>query len=191
MTNVFFPNDAEKLSYVMRIYEEEINNRNDWIQENAIQLNEAMKSKSASIVINYAMSIINHAMLVLRLVDKEAIGARTWGNEKAKGMERAKILHERNPEFPEPPLSLRKIRNDFEHFEARIDEWATSPDPNVYIDLNVGGGILIPSMKSQDTFRQLEGTNLTFWNDGVDLQEVVSWVDEMSSIVIKNNRERF
>ncbi|ALC92054.1 hypothetical protein AM500_21340 [Bacillus sp. FJAT-18017] len=190
MDNQFFPNDEGKLSFVMRIYEEEINNRNDWIKENAIQLVEASKTKSASIVISYAMSIINHAMLVLRLVDEEAIGARQRNNEHAKAVERAKILRERNPEFPEPPESLRAIRNDYEHFEARLDQWATSENPNMFIDLNVGS-MLIPQSQNQETFRQLEGTTLKFWNNTVDLQEVLNWVDGMSQMVIKNNRERF
>jgi hypothetical protein len=52
-----------------------------------------------------------------------------------KAMERARILNERNPEFPEAPPALRDIRNDFEHFEARLDEWATSENPNAFIDL--------------------------------------------------------
>ncbi|MBU9723063.1 MULTISPECIES: hypothetical protein [Bacillaceae] len=187
MSYQFFPNNQEKLNYVMRIYEEEINNRNDWIKENAEQLNSSFQTKSASVVINYAIGIINHAMLVVRLVDIEAIGSRN----KQRSKERAKLIHERNPGLPNPPSSLRLIRHDYEHFEERLDEWATQENPNTFVDLTVGGGIMLPQQNTQDTFRQLEETTLKFWNHSIDLQEVVTWVDEMSCIVVKNNRERF
>ncbi|MBU8773193.1 hypothetical protein [Cytobacillus oceanisediminis] len=187
MNNQFFPNDEEELNFVMRIYEGEINTRNDWIKENARLLNEA---KSASIVINHAMAIINHAMLVLRLIDIEAVGARLKDKEKA--IERATILNNRNQGIPKPPKTLRNIRNDYEHFEARLDKWATSSNPSMYIDLIVGGEEFIFDNIPKDTFRKLEGSNLTFWNTKIDLQEVINWVEEVCKIINEsNNRARF
>lgn len=187
MNNKFFPNDDDKLSFVMKIYEEEIHNRNIWVKESAIKLNEALnRQQPASIVINYAMSIINHAMLVLRLVDIEASGAR----DKEKAQERAQILHLRNPGFLEPPESLRDIRNDYEHFEARLDKWATSNNPMTYIDLIVGRPIFVSNANDQDIFRHFAGSKLMFWNKSVDLQEVVDWVEIMSTVITENNRKR-
>lgn len=190
---VFFPNDPEKLDFVMAIYEQEILNRNKWIVvsvENInIELNSSKENGSslASIVINQAMAIINHAMLVLRLVDIKAIGARNI--EKSK--ERAMLLHSRNNEFVEPPKSLRSIRNDYEHFEERLDEWATKANPNYYIDLNIGANLIGGDFSKKDVFRNLNETKLTFWNKEVDLQEVINWVGHMARVIIQNNPGKY
>lgn len=181
MNNTFFPNNNEKLDFVMKIYEQEISTRDKWIKENIDRLNQAINESSASITISYAISIINHAILVFRLIDLEAITARDSEKEKAK--ERAKILHERNPKLPKPPASLREIRNDFEHFESRLDQWATSTNPNYYIDLNIGEGIYAPEANTKDNFRSLVGSELIFWNNSVNLQEVVDWVSQIDAII--------
>lgn len=137
MNYKFFPKNEDKLNFVMEIYEGEISNRRDWINESVIRLNEALSEQlSPSIIIHYAMTIINHAMVVVRIIDREAISSKK--SNKAKSKERAEILHNRNPGLPEPPVNLRKIRNDFEHFEERLDEWASAPNPNIHIDLNMG-----------------------------------------------------
>lgn len=181
MRNDFFPNETDKLDYVMQVYENEIATRHEWIIENVEKLNKANLESSASITISYAMSIVNHAMLVLRLVDKKAVGAREFEKKKAK--ERAKILHERNPGLPTPPQSLRRIRNDYEHFESRLDEWATSANPSYFIDLNVGNGISVTDANPKDELRSLVDTKLIFWNNSVDLQEIIDWVNEMIFLI--------
>lgn len=183
MNNIYFPNETNKLNHVIAIYESEISTRNEWIEENVDRLNESMEHSSASIIISYAISIVNHAMLVLRLVDKSATGARKENNKKEKAIERAKILHEKHPNLPNPPGKLRLIRNDYEHFESRLDEWATSANPSYYIDLNVGGGIKVTGSKRKDEFRSLVGFNLMFWNNSLDLQEVVEWINQMNVVI--------
>ncbi len=103
MENNYFPNNAKELSRVMEIYEQEILNRREWINESVERYNESKdNSKRPSVVINYAMSIINHAMVVVRMLDKKAVSSRKSDKERSK--ERAKILHERNPGIPDPPL---------------------------------------------------------------------------------------
>lgn len=121
-------------------------------------------------------------MVIVRILDTEATSSRK--KDKGRAKERARILHERNPCLPGPPKTLRGIRNDFEHFEKRLDVWATSSNQHIYIDLNMGeleGFIQIPGMEDQDVFRHLQGHNLTFWNKSVNLKEVIHWVNETSA----------
>jgi hypothetical protein len=194
MNNIYFPNDERDLDFVMEIYESEIKNRRIWMKEVALQLNKIIKSEipSPSIAIFYASSIVSQAMLILRLIDKEAISARKANNEKKKSKERAKIIHERNPDLPEAPNDLRRIRNNYEHFEAKLDEWATTPRPKSYIDLNmvigtapmIGGGF-----HEKDVFRSLENMNLKFWNREVNLQEVADWVNQVGQIIEENGKQ--
>lgn len=184
MENKFFPNETEELNRVMEIYEQEILNRKEWINESVKRYNEARDGNGgASIIINYAMSIINHAMVIVRILDKEAISSRK--HDKKRSKERANILHERNPGLPDPPEKLRRIRNDYEHFEEKIDVWATSSKSNVYIDLGVisPGAVIYSEAKENEIFRQIEGYELTFWNNRVNLQEVIQWVSAVSDIV--------
>jgi len=136
-------------------------------------LNKAQKPSS---IISYAMSIINHTMVIVRILDKEAISSKK--KDKERSIERAKILHQRTPNLENPPHSLRIIRNDYEHFEERLDEWAVNSKSNNYIDLNVSNhGPIVSGVEDRDIFRQLEGHNLTFWNNSVNLQETVTWAN--------------
>jgi len=178
----FFP--EEKLPQSMRIYEWEINNRYLWVKEHVINLYHALQKEDYRSVINNSISIINHSMVILRLVDTDAIGARN--KERAK--ERAKILHERNPGFPEPPKELRTIRNAYEHFEERLDEWAANPESYDYIDLAVGGNFH-QTNTSSNVFRYFEGTTLMFWENKINLLELADWVCAMRDEIVKNNRE--
>lgn len=193
MNNKYFPNSPQDLSYVMRIYEDEILTRKDWINESVEKMNNALNDSNSptSIIILYAMSIINHAMVIVRILDKNGTSSRK--REKERSKERARILHERNPGLPKPPKMLRDIRNDYEHFEEKIDQWATTSKTMSYVDLIVfkGGPLAISGVNEQDIFRRLEGNNLTFWNNKVNLQEVIDWVEEISEIVSENNRHRF
>ncbi len=93
-------------------------------------------------------------------------------------------------EFQTPPFKLRRIRNDYEHFEEKLDDWATNSKTNIYIDLNiVSPGINFFPGAEDNVFRQLEGYNLTFWNNSVNLQEVIQWVSETSSLINENSNE--
>lgn len=91
----------------------------------------------------------------------------------------------------DPPSSLRSVRNDYEHFEARLDAWSTSPDPTAYLDLIVREAVFIENASTQDKFRHLVGSTLTFRNREIDLEEVLDWIKKTSEIIAENNRERF
>ncbi|QHA90165.1 hypothetical protein [Bacillus sp. N1-1] len=186
MSNIFFPDDETELGKVMRIFEQEFEVRNNWIREASINFNQALSVKPSFNAFNHAISIINHAMVLVRIIDLDAIGSR----DVLRSKERAKILHERNPRMLPPPETLRNIRNDFEHLEERMDRWATSTYEKQYIDLAIGNGYLLRGSE-MDTFRKLEGTKLKFWNNEVDLQEVIDWVEETNRIIIDNNNKRF
>lgn len=168
----------------MMVYELEIINRFFMIIESLNCWVIAHRAKNPRGVMTHSISIINHAMLVLRLIDTEALGARN----KDRAKERARILWERNPGFLKPPQNLREIRNDFEHFEERLDIWVTNNDSSNFIDLNVGSDYTTVGEKNE-VFRHLEGSSLMFWGKQVDLMEVVEWVHGMCEEINKNSKE--
>ncbi|MFD2637680.1 hypothetical protein [Piscibacillus salipiscarius] len=183
MDNKYFPNNPNELDRIMRLYEQEIQIRKEWMNECVVQLQHALKNSTPSMVIHYATSVINQAMVIVRILDKDATSSRPKDKERSK--ERAKIIHDRNPELIEPPEMLRKIRNDYEHFEERMDDWATTSVSKNYVDLIVSdsesGGI--SGIEETDKFRQLTAGYLTFWNTEVDLQEVINWVGKVSRTI--------
>jgi len=74
------------------------------------------------------------------------------------------------------PLSSRRMRNHFEHFDDRLNEWwAKSPNHN-FIDMNIMpiGGITGPDRL--DMFRQLDPTtgDVIFWGDKFSIPEIVA-----------------
>jgi hypothetical protein len=67
------------------------------------------------------------------------------------------------------------MRNHFEHYDGRLDEWwAKSPDHNI-ADMNIMPIGSIAGLDRLSLFRQLDPTTLdvVFWGDTFNIPEIV------------------
>ncbi|WP_349768588.1 hypothetical protein [Priestia megaterium] len=82
------------------------------------------------------MDLVSHAIVISRIIDLEAAGARKQEIKRVK--ERVKFIRERWPTLPlDMPKGLRSIRNHYEHFDTRLDKWASQSTKPLIRDMNV------------------------------------------------------
>jgi len=177
---IYFNFSDDRLDFVLSIYAEEIKKRYDWIILAAKELDEIhsnVRSLNAVEISTRAfrnsMDLIDNAMIIYRIVN--GVGALSSERERVK--ERVRLLRERCPQIPDnPPNGLSKIRNDYEHFESRLDDWAVKDKRSNYIDMNVGPPTAIYSSDPNDiNLRAYNNGILYFMNREIDLREVVAW----------------
>jgi hypothetical protein len=81
------------------------------------------------------------------------------------------------------PLRITTLRNHFEHFDERLDEWdATSPN-HIFVDRNLG--LSLPNMPTINLFRNYDpatGT-LHFWGDEFTVPALVDEVRRILPLV--------
>jgi hypothetical protein len=79
------------------------------------------------------------------------------------------------------PLEPRTFRNHFEHFDERLEKWATSPKRGTFIDSNVGPPDAIAGFEPRDFLRHFDPTNLviTFRGDAYSLQPVIDAIRDI------------
>jgi hypothetical protein len=180
--------DEDSIDFILESYAGEIILRSEWITESYHELQESLQGYSASKVIRKANDIINNAMVILRLID--STGARR--NEVERANERVELIKKKWPQIPsDPPEGLRKVRNDYEHFEARLDEWAVTSPKHFLVDMYVGRKPRIgpTQLKPQEYLRGFEGEKLHFWDNSVDIAEVVEWAETVANSVSSGKRK--
>jgi hypothetical protein len=95
-----------------------------------------------------------------------------WGSG-GKRAEQRKALRDSLGVDDSSPLREVDMRNNFEHFDERIDDWwQTSRDRN-YVDRNIG--IALPAVDDIDIFRNFipQTAQLVFWGQSFDLKAIV------------------
>jgi hypothetical protein len=75
------------------------------------------------------------------------------------------------------PLQATDLRNDFEHFDSRLDKWHKESASHQYLDHNIGTGVMFDgsSYAEIDCFRNFDGDTgeVRFWGTTFDLSSVV------------------
>jgi len=76
------------------------------------------------------------------------------------------------------PLEPRKFRNHFEHFDERLDDWATASEQKNFVDCNI---VSIAGPGSGDCLRNFDPEKfaVTFRGDEYPLEPVISAIKEI------------
>jgi len=79
------------------------------------------------------------------------------------------------------PLKPRSFRNHFEHFDERLEKWATSSQRSNFADFNVGPPNMIAGVDTGDYLRNFETNKyaVTFRGDVYLLRPVVNALKEL------------
>lgn len=79
------------------------------------------------------------------------------------------------------PLAPRTFRNYFEHFDERLEDWATSSKQKNFVDSNVGPSGMISGIDPEDYLRNFDTTKnaVTFRGDEYDLRPMVDAIIEL------------
>ena len=91
------------------------------------------------------------------------------------------------------PIGPRKFRNHFEHFDERLERWATSSKRHNFIDSNIGPpNMMIAGIDQQDFLRNFDPTTctLTFRGDKYELKPIVEVIYDLYSKVYSKGFNR-
>ncbi len=79
------------------------------------------------------------------------------------------------------PLAPRTFRNYFEHFDERLEDWATSSKRQNFVDSNVGPSGMISGIDPADYLRNFDTTKgaITFRGDEYILKPMVDAIVEL------------
>ena len=88
------------------------------------------------------------------------------------------------------PIQDRTFRNHFEHFDERLEAWATSPDRRHFVDSCVGSPALFAAFTSRDCLRNLNPQDmvLTFRGETYPLKPVIAAIRSLSEEAKRQGR---
>ncbi|MFK9120746.1 hypothetical protein ACJEBK_28510 [Peribacillus frigoritolerans] len=182
----YFKGDSKKVNFLFEPYVREIEYRYEWASKSFVSIGDAINNQEGAIeIIRHAVDLIGHAVVIHRIVTGS--GARPHERERVE--ERVKILRDKfkNLKDIKTPKNLNVVRNHYEHFDAKLDEWATSTENNIIVDMNVAspGSIYIEGIAEKENLRSLdpETTELLLWSKKVNLREVIEWAKEVKDAV--------
>ncbi|MDB5338393.1 MAG: hypothetical protein JWN70_4012 [Planctomycetaceae bacterium] len=112
------------------------------------------------------------------------IAKALWGKHGTPP-ENRKALGESVGISDDSPLKRVSMRNNFEHFDERIDRWWKSSNGHNFADLNIGPNVTLDDI---DSFRSFNPTtsDLSFWGQKFNVQELI---DEVCAILPKLDAE--
>jgi len=64
------------------------------------------------------------------------------------------------------PLRSRTLRNTFEHFDTRLEDWMLSSERHAFVDENVGPISMLPKVRDEDRHRHFDSTTWTVYFRG-------------------------
>ncbi len=79
------------------------------------------------------------------------------------------------------PLRDVAMRNNFEHFDERLDRWWAESENHTWADLNIGNRASFEVNAEIDSFRIFDPrtTDITFWGERFNLQTLVIEVEKI------------
>jgi hypothetical protein len=79
------------------------------------------------------------------------------------------------------PLRFRKMRNNFEHIDARIDKWWKDSPGHNFADRNIGPYPMISGLQRVELFRQYDPAagNLWFWGEPYNVRAIAEEVQRI------------
>lgn len=82
------------------------------------------------------------------------------------------------------PLKNRDLRNHFEHFDVRLEQWATMSKKRLYIDTNIGP-IREMNFAGDKPMRHFDSETLTIHFQG-DSLALIPLKRELESIIVRS-----
>lgn len=107
-----------------------------------------------------------------------------WGSSGKREQERQALRDSINVDNASPLKSL-DIRNDFEHFDERIEDWYVREGQSIYIGRTIGGGIHNENEGEGRRFGQYEPSTgmVVFWTNSVCLPDIIGEVRRILPLV--------
>lgn len=107
-----------------------------------------------------------------------------WGSSGKREAEREALRNSIGVDNTSPLKSL-DVRNDFEHFDERIEDWYVRQGQSIYIGRNIGGGIYIEDEGEGRRFGEYDPSTgmVVFWTNSARLPDIIGEVRRILPLV--------
>ncbi len=105
------------------------------------------------------------------------ISKALWG-QAGKLEAQRKPLRDSINILDDSPLRVVTMRNNFEHFDERLEKWWFDSQKHNYVDFNIGNKDVFGNHDPIDYFRNFDPvtTELYFWSQEFNIQEITNEV---------------
>lgn len=85
------------------------------------------------------------------------------------------------------PLRSRLVRNQFEHYDEKVDEWWMSSPSRIQVDLSFGDWSVGSNIPDDHVFRTFDPAtgDVVFWGERYNITDVVAAVQRIMPIAIR------
>ncbi|MEE9384559.1 MAG: hypothetical protein V3V08_14235 [Nannocystaceae bacterium] len=172
-------------AHVEHAYVSEIVNQCEGAIAAVERMNTALASKERAVVFfQHAQAFILHAGAVSRVFWPPRIrNAARWKTARSRGEH---FRHQFGISSPHI-LEDRSLRNHIEHFDERLDEWASSlTSRGILVDLNLMPLAAIGGISPKNIFRQYDPQAKIFYFQGkaFDIQPMAAAISEVLKLAV-------
>jgi hypothetical protein len=115
-----------------------------------------------------------------------------WGSNKQAAARRTDLRQSLNVNDDSPLFPPRTMRDHFEHYDERLEEWDAKSVNHWHIDRNLGSfaSAMSPPADRLELFRNYDPNTevVTFWGDDFDIPAIVAEVDRILGVLSSADR---
>lgn len=106
-----------------------------------------------------------------------------WGQKGALAVEREPLRQSLDVDDTSPLKSV-DMRNNFEHYDERLDRWWMNSTHHNHLDRMIGPPEAIAGLADEDRFRVYDNTadDIIFWGERFNVQAIVSELERLLPI---------
>jgi hypothetical protein len=164
--------------HLQSIYEGELRTQCEFIMHGAREVNRALVRDDRTAIWFGLQGILIAASNASKLL---------WGSRKIDMIEARRSLRERAQVTESSPLNSRDLRNDFEHFDERLERWFAKGDNRIYFGRRIGKVTVRVEGEpfSPDHFAQYQPDTgiVTFWERTAELRPIVAEAHRIATIL--------
>ena len=150
---------------LLRMFQRQVLLQCDFVLMAAIEFDVANRATETQRVFYVVQNILNAAANISKAL---------WGSGGKLGEQR-KPLRDSIGVSDDSPLHAVAMRNNYEHFDERLDDWWEKSQEHHFADLNIGPAEDITAFGPLNTFRSIDSdtADLIFWGDRFNVLDLV------------------
>ncbi|KPJ72716.1 hypothetical protein AMJ52_05385 [candidate division TA06 bacterium DG_78] len=156
---------------VLRIFQREIERQSNF----AIIAMEQIKSGLANDNLDLVWYAIQNFLVAVGNISKIFWPPKSMYQKRGEELRKGLSIKD------DSPIRPRNFRNHFEHFDERLEKWATSSKRHGFADSNIGPSDMIAGIDPEDFLRNFDPTSwtLTFRGDRYELKPIIKAIYDL------------
>lgn len=153
----------------LRIFQSEVKKQCEFALTSIAYINDSLSNLEKDNAGNQLWLFVQNFLVSTANVSKLLWGSKKQVSESRKPLRDSLGVEENSL------IKSRELRNHFEHFDERIESWATSSKRKNFVDSNIGPSNFIVGVDLEDFLRNFDtdAMAVTFKGDTFELQPIV------------------